>query len=653
MFYSTRSKLIASFLIVTSLVGAVSLFIGSRLLYKAVLDEATIRVRSDLNAAVEIYQSRLKTLTVSLKITTLGSGFVTALRNRNLPELKDRLKRLVQHADLDLAGIVSEKGEILCRMGSDPVPTGASHPDNPLLRGVLNLKKAVSGSVLFSEHFLKAENPQMARLAKIPLILPSGSSMRAVIFETSGMAVGAAIPVLENQKWLGVLYGAIVLNRSKEIVDTVWNTVFLQETYKNQNIGRASIFLRNLRISTNVMTQNGLRAVGTKVSDEVKARVLEMGKRYTQRALVVNDWYITSYEPITDIFGQRIGMIGVGVLEKKYVAIRRKMLVVFIVITLTGMALAAGLGGFLAERIMRPVKRLIHASLEVSEGNLWPSIGPISKDEIGVLQNTFRHMIVSLSERDRKRVAESEKQLLHSEKQASVGRLAAGVAHEINNPLTGVLTYTHMLLRRKDLCEDIRADLNTIAKSTERVRDIVKGLLEFSRQTELHKEPTDINRVVQSAISLMQNQALVKGVGIEFHQGDNLPEIIVDRSQFQGVLLNMIINALDATERMGKVMLITGLSASTDNDGQQGIEITITDTGKGITKEELDKIFEPFYTTKAAGRGTGLGLAVSLGIVQRHGGTIRVESDVGKGTTFVIHLPIENENASHENFDRR
>ena len=246
-------------------------------------------------------------------------------------------------------------------------------------------------------------------------------------------------------------------------------------------------------------------------------------------------------------------------------------------------------------------------------------------------------MVVALG----RRTVESEKQLLHSEKQASVGRLAAGVAHEINNPLTGVLTFTHMLLRRKDIDDEMRSDLETIANATERVRKIVKGLLDFSRQTGLDREPTEVNHLVKSAVSLMENQALVKGIKIVFEPGQDIPMLTLDRSQIQGTLLNIILNALDATQPGEEIRISTNLISSVTDTNRKGVEIAITDTGSGIQPDHLDKLFDPFFTTKEVGQGTGLGLAVSLGIVQRHGGTIRVQSEVGKGSTFSIRLPLD------------
>ena len=531
-----------------------------------------------------------------------------------------------------------KEGETLCGVGKSSLRCKAVEITNPIAELVFDRKVPVSGTVILSREFLSAESPELADRARIGLLATPRAAPRAEEEETSGMAIAVAAPVFEEDELIGVIYGGLLLNRNQTIVDTVRDTVFKHEIYKGRNIGTATIFFNDLRISTNVMTPDGKRAIGTRVSKEVKEHVLTKGKRWTDRAFVVNDWYITAYEPIEDIFGERVGMLYVGVLEAKYADMRRKALFILISIIVAGMALAVGLGYLLANKIMNPVHQLIKASQEVSEGSLTPEIGPLSKDEeMRVLQNTFKDMVASMV----RRRAEAENRLIQSEKQASVGRLAAGVAHEINNPLTGVLTFTHMLLRRKDIEDDIRSDLQTIAESTERVRKIVKGLLDFSRQIKLDKEPTEINRLVGSAISLMDNQALVKGVTITFNPGENLPMLTLDRNQFQSVLLNMIINALDATEPGGTINIYTATGLSASDTGHKGVEITIADTGCGIPADNLDKLFDPFFSTKEVGQGTGLGLSVSYGIVQRHGGTIRVQSELGKGSTFFIWIPIE------------
>ena len=604
---------------------------------KSVLGEARNRVAQDLNAAREMYDNRVRMIEVSLNITTLGYGFIVTLRDRDTSDLVFRLGRMAQHAGLDFAGITDEKGQTICRIGPHSIPGKKSQSTNPIVTQALEKKTLASGAIVLSEEFLNAENPQLAERARVDIIPTPGATPTKEKVVTSGLTLSAGVPVLHEGQLLGVLYGGILLNRDENIVDTVRGTVFRNEEYKGRSIGRATIFLNDVRVATNVPAHDGGRAIGTKVAEDVREHVLEKGERWTKRAVVITDWYITAYEPIKDIFDKTVGILGMGVLEEKYVDLRWRTLASFVLITLAGMALATLLGCFMAGKIINPVHRLIRASQQVTEGSLTPDIGPVSSGEMAVLQNTFKEMVAAMG----RRRAESQDRLLLSERQASVGRLAAGVAHEINNPLTGVLTYTHMLLRRKDLNEEVRADLQTVAEATERVRKIVKGLLDFSRQTKLDREQVDVNRLISNTIALMENQALVKGIGMAFKPGDDLHTVNMDRNQFQSVLLNVLINALDATKPGDSITVSTSNSPVVNEAGQEGIEISVADTGCGIPPEHLNKLFDPFFTTKEVGHGTGLGLSVTLGIVQRHGGSIQVISEVGKGATFTIWVPLE------------
>ncbi len=670
MIYMTRFRLISSFLGVSLLVGGLSLVVGGQLIYNAVLSEAHNRIRQDLNAAREIYRSRERLIHVGLGLLAEEDGFRTALRERRIDYLKRRLHGVAAWTGLDFAGVVpgtsapagADTGSVLFRLPADAEAADKQAADNlaadglasagdpgrvinPVALLALAHGRPVAGTEVLDERTLAAEGPQLARRARIrvrptPMAAPRAT---AGTDETSALAVAAAVPVYDGRTLLGVVYGGAMLNGSTAFVDRVRETVFQSEIYRGQSIGTATVFLGDLRIATNVLAPEGARAVGTRASQQVKEQVLDRGELWIDRAFVVSDWYITAYEPITDVFGRRVGMLYVGVLEAKYVDLQRALLSVFFLIILAGVAAAILLGYLLGNRILRPVHQLITASERVSQGDLSPQIGPISRSELGTLQKTFQKMLFSLRERDRLLKAESESKMLLSEKQASVGRLAAGVAHEINNPLTGVLTFTHMLLRRKDLDAQVQADLQTIAVSTERVRDIVKGLLDFSRQTRLEPEPADVNALIQHTLSLVTNQTLMKGVIFCFDPGDGIPLRTLDRSQMQSVLLNIFLNAIDATERGGHVNVSTHLTVSTGKLNARGIEIVVADTGCGIPPENLDKLFDPFFTTKEVGKGTGLGLSVSLGIVQRHGGTIRVRSKVGQGSTFLIWLPLDEE----------
>ena len=616
--------------------------VGGQLLNKSVLNEATNRIRLDLNAAREIYNNDETRLRLALQIAGQERSCLEAVSVRDTEYVKDRLGALAREIRLDFAGVVDPGGRTLIRLTGSVdarVEGGSLLPSNPAALLCLENRSTVSGTVILDREILMAENPELAEQARIDLIPTPRAAPRSETEETSGMTITCAVPLFEGNTLIGAIYGGVLLNRSTEIVDRVRETVFQKEVYQGRSIGTATIFFNDLRISTNVMTARGERAIGTRVSEEVRNKVLGEGERWTDRAFVVNDWYITAYEPIVDISNQGVGILYVGVLEAKYVDIRRNTLLVFVLITAAGMVIAIAMGYLLGQRILKPVHRLINMSRRVSAGDLSPEVGPISSSEIGVLQKTFQEMLSSLRERDRSQRAESELKLLQSEKQASVGRLAAGVAHEINNPLTGVLTFTHMLLRREDINEEIREDLQTIADATERVRMIVKGLLDFSRQTKIEPEPTDLNTLIEQTIPLVDNQSLVKGVIFCFDPGKDIPLRTLDRSQIQSVLLNIILNAIDATDKGGHINIYTRLSAGPRQT--KTIEVEISDSGCGISPEHLDKLFDPFFTTKEVGKGTGLGLSVSQGIIERHGGTIRVQSTVGQGSIFTICFPLD------------
>jgi two-component system, NtrC family, sensor kinase len=225
--------------------------------------------------------------------------------------------------------------------------------------------------------------------------------------------------------------------------------------------------------------------------------------------------------------------------------------------------------------------------------------------------------------------------LAQSEKLAAVGQLAAGIAHEINNPLTVVLANSQLLLRslpKED--EDSRESVELIYKAGARAQYVVRNLLDFARKEQLDFVPTDINETIERALEMLRHEMLERDVSVDFKSGKELPEIMLSPDHMQGVWLNIILNAMDATERgKGKVTVVT-------NKHADELWVTISDNGQGIPQESLSRIFEPFYTTKEPGRGTGLGLSVCHRIIKQHGGHILVDSEKGKGTIFTIVLPI-------------
>jgi two-component system NtrC family sensor kinase len=234
-----------------------------------------------------------------------------------------------------------------------------------------------------------------------------------------------------------------------------------------------------------------------------------------------------------------------------------------------------------------------------------------------------------------KELTEAQQQLIQSEKMASVGQLAAGVAHEVNNPLGTILLYSHMLLEKLGVKDPRREELETIAKEATRCRDIVRGLLDFARQRKLQMENIDLNTILNEVLSLASKQPSFQKVEINKALDPSLPLVSGDPVQLKEVFLNIVSNAGEAMPKGGRVTV-----SSKFNNGGGNVEVAIHDTGHGVSPENLNKIFMPFFTTKKIGKGTGLGLAIAYGIVKMHRGSIDVESKKGAGTTFLVKLPV-------------
>jgi len=234
-----------------------------------------------------------------------------------------------------------------------------------------------------------------------------------------------------------------------------------------------------------------------------------------------------------------------------------------------------------------------------------------------------------------RKLEETHLQLVGSEKMASLGKLAAGIAHEINNPLGGILIYSSLMMEDLPEGDSKRQDLERIVQETSRCKEIVKSLLEFARQTEPRMEPTDVNRAITDDLFFLENQALFHNIRIIKKLDPLLPFVRGNAGQLKQVFMNIVVNAAEAIHGSGTLTITTSKSQE-----RKTVLIEFTDTGEGIPEENLTRIFDPFFTTKDVGKGTGLGLATSYGIVEGHGGKIGVKSQTGEGTTFTIELPV-------------
>ena len=283
--------------------------------------------------------------------------------------------------------------------------------------------------------------------------------------------------------------------------------------------------------------------------------------------------------------------------------------------------------------VMRPVGRIVAMSRKVISGDMTARVGIRPPGEMGVLCQAIDAMAEAVARRETQLTQAARQQVSRAEKLASIGRLAAGVAHEINNPLTGVLTFAHLLRQKPNMGEEDQQDLDLIIHETTRAAEIVRGLLDFARERPTLMEPLDINDVVRRTVRLIANQKKFEHIVIEEVLQDDLPEVCGDMNQLQQVLLNL------CPERLHGHAQRRPPDDHAPSSGDGRVILSVTDTGCGIKEELLEKIFEPFFTTQPVGKGTGLGLSVTFGIVEQHDGTIEVQSKEGQGSTFTISLP--------------
>ena len=629
------TNLVLSFLLVIVLTTVIFSAVGLWIIGDRFVAQAQEKVRTDLNSAREIYRHELDRMADAMRFVSDRTFVRAPLAERDFGWLVRRLDGIRVQEKLDALTLTDAAGRVWLRT-TNPGVLGDDQSQDPLVGAVLRRHEPVTATTVISEADLRRESPALAERAAIPLVATPKARPRSESRQTSGLVLKAAAPIFDfENRFVGVAYGGVLLNRNTAIVDKIKRTVFQGVRFQGADVGTATIFQDDVRVSTNVKNEDGSRAVGTRVAEDVYDRVVRHGSPWTGRAYVVNDWYIAAYEPITDLRGSIVGMLYVGLLEAKYGDLRRQTVTGFLAITLLGAAVAMTLSYFISQRISRSVKELVRSSERVAHGDLDQRVEIRSGDELQELAETFNFMAAALKKRDQQLKEQAAKKVMESERLAMIGQLAAGVAHEINNPLTGIVTYAHLLLERLAAGSREHDMTQKIATQANRCRVIIRGLLDFARQRKPDKRPCSVNAVLAECVALVAHQSLFHNIEFVKRFGDDLPMVPMDPSQIQQVFMNVIINAAEAMLEGGRLTLTTRYDPA-----GECVEAEFADTGCGIGEADMERIFDPFFTTKGARRGTGLGLAVSFGIVKEHKGTIGVESELGKGTVFTVRLPL-------------
>jgi two-component system NtrC family sensor kinase len=655
--FSLRTKLILSFLVIIFVGGSGTTILGTRLVANTLIRQAQRRVKHDLASAWMVYNEKLKEIRNIIQFTAASESISEAMQTNQKELLQRYLNRVRIKNNLDILTLTDSRGKVILRT-RNPGVVGDDQSQDEIISVALENKVVASTQIIPYRELMNA-GEDLVRQAYIKIIPTPKARPGKEKEETSGMMLKAAVPIVaQDGRLLGILYGGNLINRDYYIVDRIKEIVFKGEKYKGKDTGTATIFQGDLRISTNVKTEEGRRAIGTRVSEEVGNAVLEEGSEWVDRAFVVNDWYIAAYQPIKNIKGKIIGILYAGTLEAPYIDIRNKLVLSFVGIALLCLFLVLIMYYFITTGITNPLRDMVVATEKIAQGDPSHEVTVQSRDEIGHLAISFNQMVRNLKNAHQelrewgitleKRVAErtdalqkAQYQLIQSEKLASLGKLAAVVAHEINNPLAGVLTYIKLLLKITvkepfplARVKEMRGYLSLMDKEMDRVTRIVKDLLTFARQSKPKIENTDVNTILEKSLSLLENKIKLQNIKLNVSLDSTLPLVPCDFSQIQQALMNIIINGTEAMPDKGELTI-----KSHHLPEDEFIEIEISDTGTGIPEDHLLKVFDPFFTTKDAGKGVGLGLSIAYGIVNEHKGSIEVKSKAGKGTTFIIKLP--------------
>ena len=509
---------------------------------------------------------------------------------------------------------------------------------------------------------LPETGPALADRARVPLIPTQAAVPTDRSVEDRGMVVHSATPVATRGRE-GVLVGGILLNRNLDFIDTINALVYRDSGAPGARQGTATLFLEDVRVSTNVRLFEGARALGTRVSAAVRRAVLDEGRTWLDSAFVVNDWYISAYRPILDSHGARVGMLYVGFLQAPFDAARRNAYLFVFGAFLGVVALSAPLFLRLARNIFAPLERMTRTMERVEAGDLEARIGRVpARDEIGTVAAHLDSLLDQVQERDRRLRAWNEElnarveartaelreanaklestyqQLVMSEKLASIGEITAGVAHEINNP-TAVIQGNLDVIRETlgHRAAPVTHELGLIDRQVGRISAIVGKLLQFARPSDFgnFEEEVDLDQVLRDCLVLVDHVLSRAGIEVAISADPDTPLVTINPGELQQVVINLVTNAAQAMGSGGRLTINT---RPMTRKGHAGAALVIGDTGPGIPEGRIAAVFDPFFTTRH-GEGTGLGLSVSQTLIGQAGGLITARNRPGGGAEFTVWLP--------------
>lgn len=658
-------------LLVLPLLGLLLLWWSSEALDRLLIT----KVRADLSVAQGYFERVLGEVGTGTAAVAESHRLLRALQQPRTA-LPAALEDFRQRAGLDFLHLHAPDGRLVA---SDRGAAGARQARDLSPHAPDTLRTSIE--VLGPEQ-VQALGPALAARVPVPLLptLNAAPSQRAL--EDRALVLLSTQPVrAADGRLLGYVQGGLLLNRNLGFIDHINGIVYPEGSLPFGSRGTATLFLEDVRISTNVRLfretagtgeetgfASGERAIGTRVSQKVRDTVLLRGGTWLDRAFVVNDWYVSGYQPLPDGSGRPVGMLYVGFSEAPFTLLKYAVLASIGAVFFGVMIGAAWVSVRLARTIFRPLEAMEATMQQVEGGDSAARVGHAGVlaasddlDEIGRLARHFDDLLDRIEDNTRAlqrwnaeldakvaertaQLAQAQDQLVKNEKLAAIGQLTASIAHEVNNPIAVIQGNLDLLreLLAPDQAQRVAPELKLMDGQIERMRLIVTQLLQFARPTEYagYVEAVDTRQALQDCLVLVGH--LLGRSRIVVHQQLGATRMAaVNRQELQQVLVNLVVNAIQAMPEGGELLLATG------DGGESRVEIRVADTGPGLPAELLAKLFQPFVTRKRD--GTGLGLWISRNLLERYGGELtaanRDDAPGGHGAVFTVRLPAESPTA--------
>ncbi len=607
--WSLKSRILLSMFAVICVLSISIGVLGYYVIKADILDRAQQRVRENLKAARSFYLGEIEKIETAFNLVSL---------DQDISELRSRM-------NIHYLGKI-EAADI-------------NNISNELVKAALEARHGVGGTRIMSSSELSQIDPALADATMIqirptPMAIPTDKKQLSAV-----MVKEYVMPIFNDNGTLKrIFYGGRIINRDYEFVDKIQFLVFGTEQYRSKPIGTVTVFQDDTRISTNVLDENGQRAIGTRVSAQVYEEVIGKGNIWDDKAFVVDSWYKTAYEPIKNIYGDIIGMLYVGTLAEPFDAIARRILLVFVLIVASASLLAVILSFVLADRVSKLLSRLLGATKKLSGGDFGYAVAErTGVAELDALAASFNDMSAELNEREHRLKVANEKLEIANK---SYIDLIGFVSHELKGILASAIMNAYAV--RDGLLGLVnfkqRKALDSITRNLDYLDATVKKFLNLGRiekgDLEVHKAELNLNKdVFKLAIEALKTVAVRKNIEIENLIDDNI-RISADADLMQVVANNLVGNAIKYGKEGGKILL------KSDNTNGK-VRIDVYNDSVPITEEQKEKLFKKFSRLQTAEtkkvKGTGLGLYITKQIVEKHGGSIWVEPRE-HGNSFIFEI---------------